>query len=141
MAHLAFDFGLSHIGVAVAEPRAGTASALCDIRARRGVPLGPALDRLVDEWRPEGFVVGLPLNMDDTESEMSAAARRFGAWLSKRYAIGAQFADERLSTFEAVSRGGSHATAAEVIAETWLNSAAPAGGVGLHVGTASRHAG
>ena len=122
MAHLAFDFGLSNIGVAVTEPRAGTASALRDVRARDGVPVWPDVDRLVREWRPEGFVVGLPLNMDSTESEMSAAARRFGARLAKRYAIDVQFADERLSTFEAVARGGGHAVAAQVIAETWLNS-------------------
>ena len=122
MAHLAFDFGLSNIGVAVTEPRAGTASALREVKARDGVPVWPALDRLVREWRPKGFVVGLPLNMDATESDMSAAARRFGTRLTKRYAIDVRFADERLSTFEAVARGGGHAVAAQVIAETWLNS-------------------
>ena len=122
MPHLAFDFGLKFIGVAVAERRHGTATPLSTVRARDGIPVWDRLDALVREWEPEGFVVGLPLNMDDTESDMSAAARRFGAKLQTRYDIGVEFVDERLSTFEAIQRGGSHETAASIIAETWLNS-------------------
>ena len=122
---LVFDFGLKHIGVATAEPKAHLARALTTVRARDGVPQWEALDRLVADWRPEVLVVGLPLNMDGTPSEISAAARRFGARLGGRYALPVEFADERLSTFEAVSRGGNedaaHALAAEVIGETWLD--------------------
>lgn len=122
MPHLAFDFGLKYIGVAVAERRHGTATPLSTVTARDGIPVWDRLDALVRDWEPEGFVVGLPLNMDDTESEMSDAARRFGARLGVRYGIDVEFVDERLSTFEAIQRGGSHDTAALVIAETWLNS-------------------
>ena len=122
MPHLAFDFGLKYIGVAVAERRHGTATAITTLRAREGVPVWDRLDALVRDWEPEGFVVGLPLNMDDSESDMSVAARRFGARLGHRYGIGVEFVDERLSTFEAAQRGGSHETAALIIAETWLNS-------------------
>ena len=122
MPHLAFDFGLKYIGVAVAERRHGTATAITTLRAREGVPVWDRLDALVRDWEPEGFVVGLPLNMDDSESDMSDAARRFGARLGRRYGIGVEFVDERLSTFEALQRGGSHETAALIIAETWLNS-------------------
>ena len=122
---LVFDFGLKHIGIATAEPKAHLARALTTVRARDGVPQWEALDRLVAEWRPEVLVVGLPLNMDGTPSEISAAARRFGGRLEGRYALPVEFADERLSTFEAVSRGGdegaAHALAAEVIGETWLD--------------------
>lgn len=124
MPHLAFDFGLKYIGVAVAERRHGTATAISTMKARDGIPVWDRFDALVREWRPEGFVVGLPLNMDDSESDMSDAARRFGARLQRRYCVGVEFVDERLSTFEAVQRGGGHETAALIIAETWLNSAA-----------------
>ncbi|MDE0052683.1 MAG: Holliday junction resolvase RuvX [Gammaproteobacteria bacterium] len=124
MPHLAFDFGLKYIGVAVAEPRHGTATALSTVRARDGIPVWDPLDALVRQWEPEGLIVGLPLNMDDSESDMSNAARRFGVRLERRYGIDVEFVDERLSTFEAVQRGGSHDTAALIIAETWLNSQA-----------------
>ena len=125
MPHLAFDFGLRNIGIAVTERRHGTATALATVAARAGIPAWDRLDALVRDWEPEGFIVGLPLNMDDSESDMSAAARRFGAGLERRYGIGVEFVDERLSTFEAVQRGGSHDTAALIIAETWLNSPNP----------------
>ena len=122
---LVFDFGLKHIGVAVAEPQADIARGLATIAARDGEPLWDMLDRMVREWRPERLVVGLPINMDGTPSEGSARAERFGARLERRYGLKVDYADERLSTFEAISRGAtaddSHARAAQVIGETWLS--------------------
>ena len=126
MTVLAFDFGLKHIGIATVEPRVGTANGLTRIRANDGQPQWDALDRVFSEWRPERAVVGLPLNMDGTESDMSAAARRFGRRLAAHYAIPVEYADERLSTFEAETEGAtkaaSHAAAARIIGETWLGS-------------------
>ncbi|MCZ6889953.1 MAG: Holliday junction resolvase RuvX [Gammaproteobacteria bacterium] len=139
---LVFDFGMKFIGVAVAEPRAGTATALTTIKALAGRPQWHALDTIHADWRPEAMIVGLPLNMDDSESKMSNAARRFGRQLEARFALPVHFADERLTTFEAkqrvsqrVSQPGSrrqrrgdragvkdvHAAAAQIIAETWLS--------------------
>ncbi len=123
MPWLAFDYGLKHIGVAVAEPAVGTASPLTTLRARNGTPRWPEVDRLLEEWRPDGLIVGLPLNMDDTESPMAERARGFGRQLASRYGLATEFADERLSTFEARARSGAapdHAVAAQIIAETWL---------------------
>ena len=126
MTALVFDFGLRHIGVAVAERQARLARPLATLGARDGVPHWQALSELVAEWRPATLVVGDPLNMDGTESEMSALARAFGARLAKRYALPVEFADERLSSFEAAARGADaaaiHAAAAQAIAETWLSS-------------------
>ena len=74
--------------------------------------------------------MGLPLNMDGTTSAMCERARAFGEALAERYRLGVAYADERLSTFEAIERGAAtedaHALAAEVIAETWLGSLEPA---------------
>ena len=132
MTALVFDFGLRHIGVAVALRQGRFARGLAVVGARDGTPRWDALDALLAEWRPALLVVGEPLNMDGTASEMSARARRFGERLAARYGLAVEFADERLSTFEAVARGAnagrrrvddSHALAAQVIAETWLNAA------------------
>ena len=125
MAYLVFDFGTRHIGIAVAEPRAASATPLTTTRAKDGIPVWDEIDRVVAQWQPEGLVVGLPLNMDGTESDMSARARRFGSALRKRYGMKTVFADERLSTFEAGTRSEDrgrpdHAAAAVVIAETWM---------------------
>ena len=126
---LVFDFGMKHIGVAVAEPQADLARGLTTIAAKAGEPHWQALDPVVNEWQPERLVVGLPINMDGTPSEGSAQARRFGKRLAARYALSVDYADERLSTFEAISRGApadaAHTEAAQIIGETWLNERAP----------------
>ncbi len=76
---------------------------------------------LVREWRPVRLLVGLPLNMDDSESEMSARAREFAAEIERRTRVTTELVDERLTTREATAAGGGHALAAVLIAETWLN--------------------
>ena len=120
---LAIDFGLRRMGLAVGQSITGTASPIESIAARDGVPDWAELDQLVAEWRPHCLVVGLPLNMDGTESEMSGRARRFAGTLEKRHPMPVELADERLTTREAKrAHPGTddHAVAAKLIAETWL---------------------
>jgi putative Holliday junction resolvase len=123
---LAFDFGLRNIGVATGQAITHTASEIATVRARDGVPDWNAVDALVRQWRPDALLVGLPLNMDDTESEMSTRAKRFAKKLRVRYHLTVNLVDERLTSFEA--RGISddldaqHAIAARLIAETYLRA-------------------
>lgn len=121
---LAFDFGLRNIGVATGQTITHTASVLGTVRARDGVPDWIAVDALIQEWQPGVLLVGLPLNMDDTLSEMALKAKRFAKKLEARYGLKVELVDERLTSFEA--RGLSrdideqHAIAARLIAETYL---------------------
>ena len=120
---MAFDFGTKRIGIAVGQKITGTATPVTVVKARDGKPEWPVIDRLVEEWKPAVFVVGLPLNMDDTESDMSKAAARFGRRLHGRYGIRIELVDERLSTFEArefETPDQLDAIAAKLILETWL---------------------
>lgn len=117
---LAFDFGLRHIGVAAGQTITRTASPLTTLSARDGSPDWQAVGKLVGDWRPVQLVVGLPLNMDDTESEMSGRARAFAKKLARHTGLPVAMADERL-TSRAVG-DASHAAAAALIAETWLNA-------------------
>jgi len=120
---LAFDFGLRHIGVAAGQTVTKTATPLATVRARQGKPQWQDVLDLVEEWRPGALVVGLPLNMDDTESDMSGRARRFAELLGNRTGLPVYMVDERL-TSNAVRHLGadrSHERAAVMIAETWLN--------------------
>lgn len=120
---LAFDFGLRHIGLAVGQSVTRTANRLTTVRAKAGIPVWPALDDVVVEWQPDLMIVGLPLNMDDSESAMSERARQFAERLRKRYDARVELVDERLSSFEAkqIDPDDDHAVAAQLIAETWLN--------------------
>lgn len=98
---LAFDFGTRRIGVAVGNELIHSARELEPLPARDGIPDWTQVTRLVEEWRPDLFVVGLPINMDGSESEMSTRARKFGKRLYGRYGKPCELVDERGSTREA----------------------------------------
>ena len=98
---LAFDFGTKRIGVAVGQQIAHTATELATIKAQEGIPDWQQLEQLFNEWLPTSVIVGLPLNMDGTEQEMTRRARKFGNRLRARFKLPVEFLDERLTTFEA----------------------------------------
>ncbi len=99
-----------------------TANPLATLNARDGRPRWPEIEKLVGEWRPIRLLVGLPLNMDASESEMSERARKFAATLARRTGLPTDLVDERLTTRAAAEQGGDHAMAAALIAETWLDA-------------------
>ena len=130
---LGFDFGLKNIGVAVGQELTLTANPLTVIKARDGIPDWDKIEALLDEWQPQLLIVGLPLNMDDSEQEMTAASRRFGHRLHGRFQIPVEWQDERLSTYEALDqlgirnkmqsnkRGDVDRISAQLILQSWLN--------------------
>jgi putative holliday junction resolvase len=97
---IALDHGARRIGVAIADTDTGMAFAREAIR-RRNLDHDLALIReLCTREGTNLVVVGLPLNMDGTEGDQAAAARRFGDAL---VGIGLEVAyeDERLTSWEA----------------------------------------
>lgn len=129
---LAFDYGLKHIGVAVGQSLTGSANPLSPLKATDGVPNWDALAALIREWKPQQLIVGLPLNMDGSASELSQRAEKFARRLHGRFNLPVQLADERLSSFEArgdiIQRNGSRnfrdqgvdSLAAVIILESWF---------------------
>jgi putative Holliday junction resolvase len=123
---LAFDFGLTRIGVASAQQVTRTASPVATLSARRGQPDWPTVDALLTRWQPSQLLVGLPLNMDGSISAMAERARAFADTLAARYRLPVSMVDERLTSFAA--RGLSsdpdsrHAVAACLIAETFFST-------------------
>jgi len=99
--YLAFDYGTKQIGVAVGGRHSGLAEGLANVRAGRDGPDWVHIDRLIAEWRPDALVVGLPLNMDDSENAMTAAAKTFGNRLQGRYNLSVHRVDERLTSVDA----------------------------------------
>lgn len=130
---LAFDFGTRRIGVASGQELIGTGKPLTMLSARDGVPDWDQIGRLLAEWKPDRVLVGLPLNMDDTENDMCARARKFGKRLHGRFHVEVEMVDERLTSFEAkgdvMAAGGSRDfgrdgvddRAAVLILETWFH--------------------
>lgn len=101
---LGFDYGERSIGVAVGGTHSGQAQDLATVRAGAAGPDWQHISRLIDEWRPTALVVGLPLNMDDTENPMTRAAQQFGITLGDRYNLPVHMMDERLTTVAAKNR-------------------------------------
>lgn len=98
---LSFDFGLRHIGVAVGNSVTQSATAQQALKARDGIPDLKELQKLVHDWQPSLCVVGLPLNMDGSEQEMTRKARKFGNRLSSDFKVKVIFIDERLTSASA----------------------------------------
>ena len=95
-----FDYGTHHIGLAVGQGVTQTASPLTILPAKQGIPNWDTLSKLVLEWSPDRFIVGLPINMDETDSPMSARAIKFARRLSGRFDLPYEMIDERLSSVE-----------------------------------------
>lgn len=99
---LAFDYGTHHIGVAVGQTVTKTSSPLVVLNvAREGKEIWNTISRLIDEWKPDQLLVGKPLNMDGTPSEMMKKVNSFFKKLQKISGIPCELVDERLTSFEA----------------------------------------
>lgn len=126
---LGFDYGTHRIGVAVGQTITATASALTTLNAVQQRPDWDQISQLIETWQPQALIVGLPFNMDDTETEVASRARRFARQLEGRYHLPVHLVDERLTSLEATRRLGGKpkqegeidALAAKLILETWLS--------------------
>ena len=107
---IGFDFGKKYIGVAVGQEITHNASPLGSIKAKDGIPHWDDLSLYLKEWQPDIIVVGLPLNMDGSEQQLTTDAKKFGNRVSGRFGIKVVFQDERLTTADAkeqlFARGG-----------------------------------
>ena len=122
---LGFDFGEKRIGVAVGQTITRTASPLTTLPARQGQPDWAVLGRLIDEWRPDCLVLGMPSTADGNPHPMAEPIARFGRRLGGRFRRPVAFVDERLSSYAAGDLArrsglGIDAHAAQQILETWL---------------------
>ena len=126
---LGFDFGTQRIGIAIGQSITRTATALCTIKSRHGKPDWDRISELIEHWKPDALVVGLPLHEDGSDSDMSKAARKFTQQLEGRYRLPVYTMNERLSTHAAkqhleqsASKQGVDAIAAMVILQDWLET-------------------
>ena len=98
---MAFDFGTQKMGMAVGQSMIESANPLALFPMKDGIPNWDELLKIVKQYQPTLFLVGLPLNMDDTESELSARSRKLARRLRHQTNIETLMVDERLTTREA----------------------------------------
>jgi len=100
---LAFDFGEVRIGVAQGDAEVGLSHPLTTVTGGSNEAKFEAVAKLVGEWQPVQFVVGLPVHADGTEHELTRLSRKFGRRLQGRFKLPVYWVDERMSSLYAES--------------------------------------
>ncbi|GIZ51011.1 Holliday junction resolvase RuvX [Noviherbaspirillum aridicola] len=120
---LAFDFGLKRIGVAIGNTLLREARPLTVITAATNDARFAAVGALIDEWKPDRCVVGLPLHPDGAEHELTVRCRRFGNQINGRFGVPVVLVDERYSSAVIVQRRGEIVDdqAAAIILQQYFN--------------------
>ena len=98
---VAFDFGTKKIGVAVGQTSTYTSSPLQIILNKDNKVNWNEIMILLNEWKPDLIIVGKPLNMDGTDSDIMKEVEKFYIKLKRNYVADFVYIDERLTTFEA----------------------------------------
>ena len=131
---VAIDFGLKYLGIAASSRLVPRPFGITTLIAQSGkLKDWSKLEEILAEYKPNTILVGLPLNMDGSESEMSRRARAFAKSLCSRTSIPVPFVDERLSAWEVrkMNQENSknkqkktskiHEESACLIAQTWVS--------------------
>ena len=131
---LGFDYGRNRIGVAVGQELTATARPLVTLPVRNQHPDWDAINCLIEEWRPDLLIVGIPYHADGSANSITSLACRFSRQLAGRYGLTVDTIDERLSSVEAEEliggfqracyrrdKGTVDQVAAALILETWFN--------------------
>ena len=123
---LAFDFGEKRVGVATGNSLLRHGQPLRTVAAQ-GDARFAALGALIDEWRPDLLVVGVPFHPDGAEHENTRRARKFARQLHGRFRLPVHEVDERYTTVDALAAGArdADAAAAALILDQHLRTLAP----------------
>jgi putative holliday junction resolvase len=135
------DYGTRRIGIAVSDPRGTIASPAETLAATGSAPTDA--DRIL-AWASQnevtGIVVGLPLNMDGSDSRQTTLTRGLADALRQRGELPVELWDERLSSFQADQyldaaevpqsrrKKMRDALAAQVILQSYLDARGQSGG-------------
>ncbi|MCG3125945.1 MAG: putative pre-16S rRNA nuclease [Phycisphaerae bacterium] len=99
---LAVDYGRRRIGLAICDQSERFSSPLAVIASTQSLPDdAQVILRHAVENDAVGVVIGLPLNMDGTDSEQTRLVRKFASQVAAIGSLPVEFVDERLSTYAA----------------------------------------
>lgn len=99
MRYLAIDYGEKRTGLAVCDAGETIATPLAVIHGQK--ELLKKIEDIVRKETIQAIVLGLPLNMDDSEGPQTKFVLKFAEQLKQHLDIPIHFQDERLSSFSA----------------------------------------
>ena len=126
---IGFDFGERRIGVATGQTITASATPLTTLSAVNQKPDWLQIEKIINEWQPQALIVGLPVYLDGSDSEMTKKAQRFSRQLEGRFNLPVHLINETLTSFEAeqhLSKKNQHnkqeidKIAAAIIVQSWL---------------------
>ena len=124
---VAFDFGTKKIGIAVGQTQTMTSSPLDIVFSKNNKINWDGIMTILEEWKPGLILVGKPLNMDGTDSDIMQKVDIFYKKLEKLTKVKCEYVDERLTSFEARQNLGELKTdlidahAAKILIDNWFN--------------------
>ena len=100
---MGLDVGSKTVKVAISDPLGFTAQGLeiIPIDEDKGEFGLERLTELVEQYKVDQFVVGLPKNMNNTSGPRVEASQAYGDLLTERYKLPVEYQDERLTTVAA----------------------------------------
>lgn len=100
---MGLDVGSKTVGVAISDPLGFTAQGLeiIPIDEEKGEFGFERLSQLVQEYKVDQFVIGLPKNMNNTIGPRVEASQAYGAQLEEQFGKPVAYQDERLTTVAA----------------------------------------
>lgn len=97
---MAIDLGEKRTGLAIGDDIIGIVTPVGRLEATEDRRLDALVDA-VAEHEPDALVIGLPINMDDSEGPAAKAVREFAAQLEARTGLPLHLMDERLTSYQA----------------------------------------
>ena len=100
---MGLDVGSKTVGVAISDPLGFTAQGLAIIQIdEEKAEFGfERLTELVEQYKVDKFVLGLPKNMNNTSGPRVEASKAYGEKIAQLFQIPVEYQDERLTTVAA----------------------------------------
>lgn len=126
---LGFDFGTKNLGIAVGNLLTETAQPITILKVTNNQPQWDEIQKLIREWQPDAFIVGMPYTPDGTETEHLKIIRKFMNRLHGRFGLPVYEIDESHSSAlseqfikpsQKKKKGVLDAISAAIIVERWL---------------------
>lgn len=99
---IGLDIGSRTVGVAISDELGITAQKLETIpidETRHNFGMKP-IKKIVREYDADGFVLGLPKNMDGSSGHSVQRSKEYGKRLEEKFGLPVYYSDERLTTIE-----------------------------------------
>ena len=132
MNYLGIDYGEVNYGFAIGNSITKNSTTYFSEKIASEKEALKFIENLIKEWDLKAIILGYPINMDDTDSKLSLKVSKFKIACEQLFDIDVELEDERLTTWEAKEimsdknnltdkKTTSHALAAKIILDTWLN--------------------